>query len=176
MTLLTLAHGRYRENPTSKCGPPFKVRRHTDPAQTHVLTLSEGAAAADAVWGVWPNNSNATATCSPHLPLFPSPLSPPNCIPYTCSEGAAAAEFGVGRVAEQQQRHHDVLPPPPPPPPFPSFPPHSPLPIAFPVPAVKVLLQLNAAWGVWPNNSNATTACSAWDGLTCRPKGLVVAL
>ncbi|CAI5936197.1 unnamed protein product [Closterium sp. NIES-64] len=41
---------------------------------------------------------------------------------------------------------------------------------------LKVLLQLNAAWGVWPNNSNATTACSAWDGLTCRPKGLVVAL
>ncbi|CAI5938398.1 unnamed protein product [Closterium sp. NIES-65] len=47
----------------------------------------------------------------------------------------------------------------------------------FPVvPAVKVLLQLKEAWGIWASNSNATTVCAAWDGVTCSPKGLVVAL
>ncbi|CAI5989078.1 unnamed protein product, partial [Closterium sp. NIES-65] len=98
---LTLARRRSRENPTSKCGPPFKVRRHTDPAQAHVPALRAGT---------------------------------------------AAAEGGVGRVGGKQQRHHDVHPPPMPPLPiFPSL--LSPLPIAFPVPAVKVLLQLNAAEG-----------------------------
>ncbi|CAI5991721.1 unnamed protein product, partial [Closterium sp. NIES-65] len=41
----------------------------------------------------------------------------------------------------------------------------------------KVLLQLKEAWGgVWANNSNATTACSEWTGVTCSPKGLVVSL
>ncbi|CAI7878005.1 unnamed protein product, partial [Closterium sp. NIES-53] len=40
----------------------------------------------------------------------------------------------------------------------------------------KALLQLNAAWGVWAGNSNATTACSAWEGVTCSPNGLVVSL
>ncbi|CAI6001515.1 unnamed protein product [Closterium sp. NIES-65] len=42
--------------------------------------------------------------------------------------------------------------------------------------SVKVLLQLNAAWGMWAGNSNATTTCSAWAGVTCSPKGLVVSL
>ncbi|CAI5458259.1 unnamed protein product [Closterium sp. Yama58-4] len=41
---------------------------------------------------------------------------------------------------------------------------------------VSVLLQLKAAWGTWAGNSNATTACSAWTGITCSPRGLVVAL
>ncbi|CAI5503748.1 unnamed protein product, partial [Closterium sp. Naga37s-1] len=40
----------------------------------------------------------------------------------------------------------------------------------------KALLQLKEAWGIWENNSNATTACSAWTGVTCTPEGLVVAL
>ncbi|CAI6001523.1 unnamed protein product [Closterium sp. NIES-65] len=60
-----------------------------------------------AAWGVWAGNSNATTTCSP--PLFPSLLSPPDCILCTGSEGAAAAECSVGHLAEQQQRHHGVL-------------------------------------------------------------------
>ncbi|CAI5505047.1 unnamed protein product, partial [Closterium sp. Naga37s-1] len=42
--------------------------------------------------------------------------------------------------------------------------------------AVKALVQLKEAWGMWAGNSNATTACSAWTGVTCSPKGLVVAL
>ncbi|CAI6011421.1 unnamed protein product [Closterium sp. NIES-65] len=38
------------------------------------------------------------------------------------------------------------------------------------------LLQLQQAWGAWAGNSNASTVCSAWAGVTCSPKGLVVAL
>ncbi|CAI6002701.1 unnamed protein product [Closterium sp. NIES-65] len=45
-----------------------------------------------------------------------------------------------------------------------------------PVPAVKALVQLKEAWGMWAGNSNATTACSAWTGITCSPNGLVTAL
>ncbi|CAI5990180.1 unnamed protein product [Closterium sp. NIES-65] len=38
------------------------------------------------------------------------------------------------------------------------------------------LLQLQEAWGAWAGNSNATTACSAWAGVTCSPNGAVVAV
>ncbi|CAI5530876.1 unnamed protein product, partial [Closterium sp. Naga37s-1] len=38
------------------------------------------------------------------------------------------------------------------------------------------LVQLQEAWGAWAGNNNATTACSAWTGVTCSPNGLVVAL
>ncbi|CAI5534949.1 unnamed protein product [Closterium sp. Naga37s-1] len=41
---------------------------------------------------------------------------------------------------------------------------------------LKALVQLKEAWGMWAGNSNATTACSAWTGVTCSPKGLVTAL
>ncbi|CAI5503860.1 unnamed protein product, partial [Closterium sp. Naga37s-1] len=40
----------------------------------------------------------------------------------------------------------------------------------------KVLVQLKQAWGIWAGNSNATTACYAWTGVTCSPQGLVVSL
>ncbi|CAI5480184.1 unnamed protein product [Closterium sp. Yama58-4] len=42
--------------------------------------------------------------------------------------------------------------------------------------AVRALVQLQEAWGAWAGNSNATTACSAWAGVTCSPNGLVLAL
>ncbi|CAI5534933.1 unnamed protein product [Closterium sp. Naga37s-1] len=41
---------------------------------------------------------------------------------------------------------------------------------------LKALVQLQEAWGMWAGNSNATTACSAWTGVTCSPNGLVTAL
>ncbi|CAI5502211.1 unnamed protein product, partial [Closterium sp. Naga37s-1] len=42
---------------------------------------------------------------------------------------------------------------------------------------LRVLVQLQEAWGgAWAGNSNATTACSAWAGVTCSPDGLVLAL
>ncbi|CAI5502189.1 unnamed protein product, partial [Closterium sp. Naga37s-1] len=38
--------------------------------------------------------------------------------------------------------------------------------------AVRALVQLQEAWGgAWAGNSNATTACSAWAGVTCSPNG-----
>ncbi|CAI6012423.1 unnamed protein product [Closterium sp. NIES-65] len=36
--------------------------------------------------------------------------------------------------------------------------------------------ECKAAWGAWEGNSNGTTACSAWPGVTCSPNGLVIAL
>ncbi|CAI5509336.1 unnamed protein product [Closterium sp. Naga37s-1] len=44
------------------------------------------------------------------------------------------------------------------------------------VEAVSVLVELNKAWGMWPKNTNATTACTAWPGVHCTPRGFVVAL
>ncbi|CAI5965482.1 unnamed protein product [Closterium sp. NIES-65] len=41
---------------------------------------------------------------------------------------------------------------------------------------VRALVQLQEAWRAWAGNSNATTACSAWAGVTCSPNGAVVAL
>ncbi|GJP62717.1 hypothetical protein CLOP_g19746 [Closterium sp. NIES-67] len=42
---------------------------------------------------------------------------------------------------------------------------------------VSALVQLNAAWGgTWPGNSNATTACRQWAGVTCNAAGYVTAL
>ncbi|CAI5462040.1 unnamed protein product [Closterium sp. Yama58-4] len=41
---------------------------------------------------------------------------------------------------------------------------------------LKALVQLKEAWGMWAGNSNATTACSAWTGVTCSPNGLVTGL
>ncbi|GJP42382.1 hypothetical protein CLOM_g1951 [Closterium sp. NIES-68] len=41
---------------------------------------------------------------------------------------------------------------------------------------LSALVQLNEAWGTWAGNSNAATACAAWAGVTCSPKGLVLAL
>ncbi|CAI7923499.1 unnamed protein product, partial [Closterium sp. NIES-54] len=39
------------------------------------------------------------------------------------------------------------------------------------------LVQLNEAWGgTWPGNTNATTACRQWAGVTCNPTGYVTAL
>ncbi|CAI5502229.1 unnamed protein product, partial [Closterium sp. Naga37s-1] len=38
------------------------------------------------------------------------------------------------------------------------------------------LLHLQQTWGAWAGNSNASIACSAWAGVTCSPKGLVVSL
>ncbi|CAI5947185.1 unnamed protein product [Closterium sp. NIES-64] len=55
--------------------------------------------------------------------------------------------------------------------------PHRPVPPISPVRAVRALLQLQEAWvGTWAGNSNATTACSAWAGVTCSPNGAVLAL
>ncbi|CAI5502231.1 unnamed protein product [Closterium sp. Naga37s-1] len=48
--------------------------------------------------------------------------------------------------------------------------------LALVEPHLAALLQLQQAWGAWAGNSNASTACSAWAGITCNPKGLVVAL
>ncbi|CAI7766811.1 unnamed protein product, partial [Closterium sp. NIES-53] len=39
-----------------------------------------------------------------------------------------------------------------------------------------VLVELNKAWGAWPKNTNATTACTAWLGVSCSPRGFVVAI
>ncbi|GJP55207.1 hypothetical protein CLOM_g14181 [Closterium sp. NIES-68] len=41
---------------------------------------------------------------------------------------------------------------------------------------LSALVQLNKAWGAWGKNGNASTACAAWKGVTCSPKGLVVGL
>ncbi|GJP55208.1 hypothetical protein CLOM_g14182 [Closterium sp. NIES-68] len=41
---------------------------------------------------------------------------------------------------------------------------------------LSALVQLNKAWGAWGTNGNASTACAAWMGVTCSPKGLVVGL
>ncbi|CAI5498279.1 unnamed protein product [Closterium sp. Naga37s-1] len=42
---------------------------------------------------------------------------------------------------------------------------------------VSALVQLNEAWGgTWPGNTNATTACRQWAGVTCNPAGYVTAL
>ncbi|CAI6011471.1 unnamed protein product, partial [Closterium sp. NIES-65] len=69
------------------------------PAMTPVKALLQLKEA----WGVWKNNSNANTACPPpHPPPLPLP-------PCAGSEGAAAAEGGVGRVGKQQQRHHGVL-------------------------------------------------------------------
>ncbi|CAI5535191.1 unnamed protein product, partial [Closterium sp. Naga37s-1] len=38
------------------------------------------------------------------------------------------------------------------------------------------VVQVQQAWGAWAGNSNDTTACSAWPGVTCSPNGLIVAL
>ncbi|CAI5509870.1 unnamed protein product [Closterium sp. Naga37s-1] len=42
--------------------------------------------------------------------------------------------------------------------------------------AVSVLVELNEAWGAWPKNNNATIACAAWPGVSCSPRGFVVAI
>ncbi|GJP30110.1 hypothetical protein CLOM_g22344, partial [Closterium sp. NIES-68] len=41
---------------------------------------------------------------------------------------------------------------------------------------LSALVQLNKAWRAWGKNGNASTACAAWKGVTCSPKGLVVGL
>ncbi|CAI5498494.1 unnamed protein product, partial [Closterium sp. Naga37s-1] len=42
--------------------------------------------------------------------------------------------------------------------------------------AVSAVVQVQQAWGAWAGNSNGSTACSAWPGVTCSPNGLIVAL
>ncbi|CAI7881690.1 unnamed protein product [Closterium sp. NIES-54] len=49
-------------------------------------------------------------------------------------------------------------------------------PVALGTSQLRALVQLQEAWGAWAGNSNATTACSAWAGVTCSPNGLVLTL
>ncbi|CAI6002940.1 unnamed protein product [Closterium sp. NIES-65] len=49
-------------------------------------------------------------------------------------------------------------------------------PVALGASQLRALVQLQEAWRAWAGNSNATTACSAWAGVTCSPNGAVVAL
>ncbi|CAI5990165.1 unnamed protein product [Closterium sp. NIES-65] len=95
---------------------------------------------------------------SPHRPVPPiSPFPPSPCSPH----------LPVPLIAHSPHHLHD---------PF--------LPIPIPIPmhlggvrAVRALLQLQEALvGAWVGNSNATTACSAWAGVTCSPNGAVLAL
>ncbi|CAI5463038.1 unnamed protein product, partial [Closterium sp. Yama58-4] len=49
-------------------------------------------------------------------------------------------------------------------------------PVSLEASQLSAVVQVQQAWGAWAGNSNATTACSAWPGVTCSPDGLIVAL
>ncbi|CAI5979258.1 unnamed protein product [Closterium sp. NIES-64] len=110
---------------------------------------------------------------SPHLPVPPiapfppSPRSPHRPVPPISPfpPSPRSPHLPVPLIARSPHHLHDLF-----------------LPIPIPmhlgsVREVHALLQLQEAWvGTWAGNSNATTACSAWAGVTCSPNGAVLAL